>query len=152
MTTTFPDIYFLPEWGEFFETKEKKGKSTIFELKNEIGHVFYQFILREIPIVLGTEKYYDIITPYGFSGPVILHSLPGKRGELVKKFNDEFQQFCEEKNIVTEYVRFNPWIQNLSDFTNVYNLRNNGCTIYIDLTVPDFFMEEFSAKARNSSW
>lgn len=146
--TTFPDVYFLPEWGKFFETKEEKGESVIFELKNETGHVFYQFILREIPIKNGKSKYYDIITPYGFSGPVILNCLPGQKEELVKSFNEEFQRYCEKNHIITEYVRFNPWIRNINDFIDLYQLRNNGHTIFIDLSVADFFMEEFSAKAR----
>lgn len=146
--TIFPDIYFLPDWGKFFESKEEAGKLTIFELKNNIGHIFYQFILREIPISNGKTKYYDIITPYGFSGPVIISCPANRKEELTKSFDEEFQLYCEKNHIVTEYVRFNPWIQNLNDFKELYQLRDNGHTIYIDLSVPDFFMDEFSAKAR----
>ncbi|MFD1031908.1 GNAT family N-acetyltransferase [Metaplanococcus flavidus] len=149
--TIFPDIYFLPEWGKFFESKEEEGKSTIFELKNDVGHIFYQFILREIPISYGKTTYYDIITPYGFSGPVIIDCPADRKEELIKLFDEEFQLYCEKNHIVTEYVRFNPWIQNLNDFKDLYQMRDNGHTFYIDLTVPDFFMDEFSAKARTQT-
>lgn len=146
--TEFPDIYFLPDWGKYFESKEETGKLTIFELKNELGHIFYQFILREIPVSNGKATYYDIITPYGFSGPVILSCQDHQKEALIGAFDEAFQLYCEENRIVTEYVRFNPWIRNLDDFKGLYGLRDNGHTLYIDLTVPDFFMDEFSPKAR----
>lgn len=145
---TLPDIYFLPEWGKFFESKEEKGEWRVFELKNETGHLFYQFIVRPIPLKAGEITYYDTITPYGFSGPIILECVEGKKEELVQLFDEEFQQYCNENNIITEYVRFNPWLKNIEDFRDLYSLRNNGHTLYIDLTVNDFFMEEFSPKAR----
>ncbi|ANU10169.1 hypothetical protein BBH88_07570 [Planococcus antarcticus DSM 14505] len=143
-----PDIYFLPEWGKYFETQEEQGKWTMFEFKNDLGHINYQFIARPVPVDTGAITYYDIITPYGFSGPIVLECQEGKRQELVAEYDSAFQQYCEENNIVTEYVRFNPWIQNVKNFEHLYSFRNNGDMIYIDLTVEDFFMDEFSPKSR----
>lgn len=143
-----PDIYFLPEWGKYYEIKEFHGKLDVFEVKNDLGHVFYQFIVRPIPIDAGENGYFDIITPYGFSGPLIVECQEGKKEELAAIFNDEFQAYCEEQGIVTEYIRFNPWLKNFQDFQNYYNARSHGHTLFIDLTVGDFFMDEFSPKAR----
>lgn len=147
--TNFPDIYFLPEWGKAYEVKEENGELRIFELENELGHVFYQFIVRPIPLNYGSTTYYDTITPFGFSGPIILKCKEGKNEELATLFNEEFQKYCEKNNIVTEYVRFNPWLKNLQDFQKYYSLRNNGITQFIDLTVDDFFMDEFSSPTRS---
>lgn len=143
-----PDIYFLPEWGKFFEDKEENGKWALFEFKNDVGHIFYQFIVREIPLDTGDVVYHDIITPYGFSGPVILACREGDRKQLVAQYDEAFQHYCEENNIVTEFVRFNPWIQNVEDFEHLYSFRHTSDMIYIDLTVNDFFMDEFSPKTR----
>ena len=143
-----PDIYFLSEWGKYFEPKEREGKWTLFEFKHELGQVHYQFIIRPIPLPAGDVMYYDTITPYGFSGPVILECQEGKRGELVAEYDKAFQQYCDEQKIVTEYVRFNPWIGNSRDFEPLYMLRNHGDIMYVDLTVRDFFMDEFSPKTR----
>ncbi|WKA53857.1 lipid II:glycine glycyltransferase FemX [Planococcus shixiaomingii] len=145
--TNVPDIYFLPEWGKSYEGKDG-GELKIFEFENNIGHVFYQFLLRPIPIENGQTIYFDIITPYGFSGPVIISCEPNKREELVASFNAEFQKYCEKHNIVAEYIRFNPWLNNKSDFENVYNIKDNGSTVFIDLTVDDFFADEFSSNSR----
>ena len=149
MATSFPDIYFLPDWGEFFETKEREGKVHYFTFKHRWGHVFYQFILRPTPVQLGGPIYHDIITPYGFSGPIILSGDPERKHQLVALFNQEFRKYCEAHRIVTEYVRFNPWLKNRLDFEQFYEFRDNGFTLYIDLTVYDFFTDQFSAAARN---
>lgn len=143
-----PDIYFLPEWGKYFEEKEKNGEIRLFELKHELGHVYYQFIIRPIPIDIEGGIYYDTITPYGWSGPIVIECAPNRVDELCTQFNEKFQSYCEQNRIVTEYVRFNPWLKNLEDFREIYETRNHGTTLYIDLTVKDFFMEEFSSKAR----
>ncbi|MCM3610428.1 GNAT family N-acetyltransferase [Planococcus sp. MERTA32b] len=143
-----PDIYFLPEWGKSYEDKEQDGEQRVFELKNGWGHVYYQFILRTIPIDLHGETYYDIITPYGFSGPVILECMPDKLDELQSAFDDAFQKYCDDNKIVAEYIRFSPWIKNAENFKEAYEMRNQGTTIYIDLAVKDFFMDEFSSSTR----
>ncbi|WP_158599100.1 GNAT family N-acetyltransferase [Planococcus salinus] len=146
--TMIPDIYFLPEWGKSYEAKEKDGELRIFEFENELGHVFYQFIIRPIPLSCGNTTFYDTITPFGFSGPIILRCKEGENEKLAVLFNEAFQKYCEENKIITEYVRFNPWLKNLQDFKEIYSLRNNGITQYIDLTVEDYFMEEFSSASR----
>ncbi|MFD1031315.1 GNAT family N-acetyltransferase [Metaplanococcus flavidus] len=146
--TTLPDTYFLPEWGKYFETKEEAGEHQLFELKNEWGHIFYQFIKRPIRILDRETGYYDTITPYGFSGPVILNCNENRKEELIALFDAEFQQYCEHNNIITEYIRFNPWLKNHCDFNGIYQMRGHGTTLYIDLNKDDFFMEEFSSNAR----
>lgn len=151
MTVTFksvtPDIFFTPEWGKAYESHDH-GEMRIFEMKNAMGHVFYQFILRAIPITFGSVIYYDTITSFGLSGPVILNCIPGKKKELAAAFDKEFQQYCQENNIVSEYVRFSSWLHNVDDFENVYGVDNRGITMYIDLTVEDYFMQEFKSGTR----
>lgn len=144
----YPDIYFLPEWGQAYQSKEKGGELRTFEIRNEIGHVYYQFIIREIPLQKEGLKYYDIITPFGFSGPVILECAPKREQEMIRTFNDAFQEYCVQHRIVTEYVRFNGWINNMKDFEGIYEKRHHGTTVFIDLTVPNFFTDEFSSNAR----
>lgn len=148
METLMPDIYFLPEWGEFFETKEKDGKVHYFEIKHEWGHIFYQLIVRPVPVQIEGPTYYDTITPYGFSGPIILSCNPDKKQQLIELFEEKFGDYCKEHRIVTEYVRFNPWLKNRKDFESLYEFRDNGYTQYIDVSGEDFFMEQFASVAR----
>lgn len=145
--TAVPDIFFLPEWGKSYESQDQ-GEIKIFELKNETGHIFYPFVLRQVPIKIGEELYYDTITPFGLNGPVILNCNPDKKAELTALFDSEFQTYCEKNNIIAEYIRFNPWLKNINDFEHIYNIDNRGIVMFIDLTVKDFFMEEFKSSTR----
>ncbi|TWT01918.1 GNAT family N-acetyltransferase [Planomicrobium sp. CPCC 101079] len=145
--TTVPDIFFAPEWGKAYESHDH-GEMRIFEVKNELGHIYYSFILRAIPIPVGAVRYYDTITSFGLSGPIILDCIPGKKRELAAVFDKEFQQYCKENNIVSEYVRFNSWLNNATDFEDVYCMDNRGIVMYVDLTVEDYFMQEFKSCTR----
>ncbi|SDI35665.1 Acetyltransferase (GNAT) domain-containing protein [Planococcus glaciei] len=142
-----PDIFFMPEWGKAYESQDQ-GESRIFEVKNAIGHIFYSFVLRPIPILAGETLYYDTVTPFGQNGPIILKCQPGKKAELIALFDQEFQTYCTQHNIVAEYIRFSAWLKNVEDFKDIYSIDNRGITMYIDLTVQDFFMEEFKSPTR----
>jgi len=144
----YPDIYFLPEWGDLYQEHDK-GVVDRFEFKNELGHIYYQFMKRQLPEDLDLGSYCDIVTPYGFNGPVILESDQGSKLILIAEYDKEFQKYCIDNNIISEYIRFNPWLKNHLDFEKIYTTKYNNYTLYTDLTVNDFFMQEFSSKIRN---
>jgi lipid II:glycine glycyltransferase (peptidoglycan interpeptide bridge formation enzyme) len=110
--------------------------------------VYYSFLKRKIPDLLGYETFYDILTPYGFSGPIILESDKASKELLISVYDDAFRDYCFNENIVAEYVIFSPWLMNHLDFEKIYSLKYNNYTLYIDLTVKDFFLEEFCSKIR----
>ncbi len=147
LTTLLSDIFFLPEWGKAYESHDG-GENKVFEFVTDYGHVYYQFIMRPIPISLGDEPYYDTITPFGQSGPVIVSCAPGRRKELAAAFEEKFQAYCTDHNIVSEYVRFNAWVKNAEDFKELYSIDDRGISMYIDLSVSDYFMEEFKSSTR----
>lgn len=144
---TIPDIYYLENWSKLYKEKEN-GIPDKFEFEFENGKVIYPFIKRKIDTKINNEIYYDIVTVYGFNGPLILGECENKK-EIAKEFNTKFQQYCEENSIVAEYIRFSPWFKNYLDFSEIYDLRLNKQTIYMDLTVNDVFMDEISSKRRN---
>jgi hypothetical protein len=146
--TRFPDIYFLPQWGKLFEEHDH-GKSGIFEYRGEKGHVYYQFMKRVLPAELECPDHVDLVTPYGFSGPVIIDCPSGDRQGLVREFDRAFQEYCQRERIVSEYVRFSPWLKNHADFASVYETKYNNYTFFTDLQCGDFFAREFSSKRRN---
>ena len=144
----YPDIFFLPEWGKAFQELDN-GEANIYEFKNDYGHIYYQFIKRRIPSHLNLPAYFDIITPYGFNGPVVLFCKDGRKEHLISEYKEEFLKYCIHENIISEYVRFSPWLKNHLDFGNQYDLKYNNYTLHTDLTVSDFFMEEFHKRVRN---
>lgn len=148
MISNYPDIYFLPEWGEVYQEHDG-GQIARFIFQNNKGKVYYQFLKREIPGELDPGEYCDIVTPYGFSGPVILECDKGEEKRLVMDYDREFQMYCNEHKIVSEYIRFSPWIKNYEDFKEIYDLKYNNYTLFTDLTADDIFMDQFSSKIRN---
>jgi len=70
------DIYFTPEYCHLYEKNgEGKAQLIIYEEGNQF--IYYPFLLREINEIQDIKhlesKYgemYDIITPYGYGGPI----------------------------------------------------------------------------------
>lgn len=141
-----PDIYFDKNFGKLYEEIEN-AKATVFEFESSSGKIRHQFMMREIPDI---EGYYDIVTPYGYGGPLITECT-GDRSVLAEEFAEAFRKYCDENKIVSEFVRFHPIVNNQADFRNIYE------TVYMHNTVgtdianhADPVQEEFSKSCRKT--
>ena len=162
------DFYFDDYYGKLYE-KAEGGQACIFTFQCEYGKVSHQFIKRRIPSdKLPTKdgaEYYDIVSPYGYGGPVIEEVVGNSvetckenietggmenttktdmenttkadrenttsadretaketaKAKLVEQFSIAFTKYCEENNIVCEFVRFHPMVENALDFKEIYN-------------------------------
>lgn len=104
----------------------------------EDGHgrcVAYVFLKRPIKtlhyINMDTfkDEYYDIITPYGYGGP-----LYDKADEqLIRGFRKEFEEFCRDENIVSEFIRFHPLLENHRYLDELMNVEYDRDTVFVDL-------------------
>lgn len=143
-----PDIYFEEVYAKSTEFIEG-GVSEVFDYKDENGHIRNTFIRRSLEDVNEEYKdYFDITTPYGYGGPVIVE-LNGNKETLLKNYEEAFNKYCNDNNIITEFIRFHPVIQNALDFKMVYEtqyLRNTVATIVEGIEDP--FMDQFSRSAR----
>ncbi|HFC9205582.1 GNAT family N-acetyltransferase [Clostridium perfringens] len=144
------DIYFDKNYGELYEDKEN-GKCIVFEFESEYGKVRNVFIKREIPISLCDEKkYFDIVTPYGYGGPVIIEC-NCDRQKLVNEYMQSFGQYCKNENIVSEFVRFHPLINNANDFRKVMQIEDIRYTVGTNLKISDNPISlEFSKSCRKN--
>ncbi len=143
----FPDIYFLPQWAKLHEEKDN-GRADVFLFENQFGKIYYQFIKRPIEMRINGNTYFDIITPYGFNGPIILENYAHNKEQLLQDWFCAFTTYCDAEKIIAEYVRFSPWLQNYTDFEKYYDFVSKKHTLAINLE-GDFFMQEFSNKCRN---
>lgn len=142
------DIYFEPNYGKLYENVEN-GKCEVYKFDSELGSIQHMFIKRKIPIDVEGETYYDIITPYGYGGPVVLNHMEKKRHLLVEEFISEFQDYCLTNNIVSEFIRFHPVIGNAYDFNEFYDVSYIRNTVGTDLIkYDDPFQSEFSKSCR----
>ena len=143
------DIYFEENYAKLYEELEK-GKTEIFEYEDENGKISNLFIKREIPILLDGKKYYDITTPYGYGGPII-EECKANKNELLNKYNEQFTKYCNENNIVSEFVRFHPLVNNAIDFKEIYNVIYMRKTLGTNLEkYEDPMAEEYSKSCRKN--
>jgi len=144
------DIYFEKNYGKLYE-KIEHGVSEVFEFSCDYGMVKNQFIKREIPIDISSTKYFDIITPYGYGGPVLTEFMLGDKARLIQEYYKEFSKYCNDNYIVSEFVRFHPLINNAIDFYSVYQVENIRKTVGTNLKdFDDPIKYEFSKGCRKS--
>lgn len=144
----YPDIYFTPAYGQASSPIDG-GEPRLFEYEDENGKISHLYVLRKIPEDLtGGEDYYDLSTPYGYGGPIILEC-QGDREALVKGFAQAFTEKCQEGRVVSEFVRFHPLEKNVEDFDSVYQTEFHRHTIATHVDVEDPIME-FSKKTRKN--
>ena len=144
------DIYFDKNYGKLYE-KIEKGKSIIYKYEDENGVVSNQFILRKIPIEIDQNEYFDIVTPYGYGGPIIEKCKKDKKNELVKSYIDAFEGYCNKNKIVSEFIRFHPILNNANDFKQVYNPQYIRNTLGTNLDkFDDPVASEFSKHCRKN--
>lgn len=146
---TVKDIYFSKEYGKLYE-KMENGKCVSFTLFHELGSVHHVFLKREIPIdVPGAGPYYDLITPYGYGGPIIEAEDERGKKELAHLFYREFRKYCQAENIVSEFIRFHPILKNAADFKGWYaiDFMRNTIQTRLDKT-EDPLMSEYSPSVR----
>lgn len=142
------DIYFNEQYGKLYENdKENELVSYFFESTN--GIIKYLFLKREIPIKIceSDQKLFDIITPYGYGGPIVVES--NDKVTLVKEFKKEFASYCQINNIVSEFIVFHPVLNNAKDFLDMYELDLDRKSVGTDLTYgEDTINKEFSKSTR----
>lgn len=140
------DIYFKPEYGKLCEMVDD-GCCCEFSLETESGAVTNMFIKRPAPYLIDGVQYYDIVTPYGYGGPVIRHA--ADREKLVEEYREQFARYCEENHIICEFVRYHPILRNHEDFASVYQTQYSRHTVGTNLKDnADPVMSDFSKSAR----
>ncbi len=143
--TAYPDIYFEPDYARLYETAECKAVEYRFSCDS--GLITNLFLKRSINIPLSNGiQYYDIITPYGYGGPVIHYATDKEK--LIEAYMEDFRQYAEHENIVAEFVRFHPIIGNGVDFKEAYHSIYDRKTIGTNLTFEDVIGTEFSKHKR----
>lgn len=144
------DIYFEDNYGKLYENHEQ-GVCKSYVFKNNFGQIKHMFIKREIPVKINGEIYYDLVTPYGYGGPIITECQQGLRENLVREFIDDFQCYCKNNNIVSEFVRFHPILENVKDFNKYYSASHIRNTVGTNLSkYDDPFQSEFSRSCRKN--
>lgn len=144
------DLFLNQSYGKLYE-EVYDGKCEVFEFQSALGTVKHLFMKRKVPFEINRTTFYDLITPFTYGGPVIEDCLEEDKWELLNDFQNAFQEYCNDNNIIAEFVRFHPMAANSIDFLHCYELDYVEDAIGINISghenpVADSFSAESIAK------
>ena len=113
-----------PGYVELYAGGEAQARCALYESYG--GQIFYPFLLRSIPKAIATKPAatpaFDIISPYGYGGPLLVEKPTDKgvpeienndpsiqkeqKTALFSRFYREFHLWARNNNVVSEFVRF----------------------------------------------
>ncbi|MGD8239947.1 MAG: GNAT family N-acetyltransferase [Armatimonadota bacterium] len=135
------DVYLAPEYALIWE-RAGDGVATAFvygEPPDFILHVFLQRPLRDLPFVPAgspAAEAFDIITPYGYGGP-IASSDHAQRPDFVAGFFEAFGGHCAKAGIVSEFCRLHPVLRNDELARECVEVAHRWDTVVVPLDADD---------------
>ncbi len=87
-------------------------------------------------------KYFDFATPYGYGGWII-------EGENTVDLFETYNVWLQKNEIICEFVRFHPMLQNEEKCRNFYEVIQLGEVVHIDLESPEGIWQNIISKNRN---
>lgn len=147
------DIYYLKEYAQSLKLHGDGEPYLIHYYDNdmELCYVVMKNDIAKSKVfenLLEKSKYFDLETPYGYGGPLFLGRI---NKQSLNKYKNELKERCLEENIVTQFYRFHPLIENFKEFEeeNITKVIHNRHTIYIDTSSEDIIVQNMDSKNRN---
>lgn len=110
------DIYFK---YDYFDLYTNEGETPIMVyMESSFGKMAYPFMIRDISYhpnfkdKLPKCKYFDIGSPYGYSGPLVEADSPESKCRVIELFYSKFSDFCRDHSVVSEFIKFSPILKN----------------------------------------
>ena len=119
----------------FYEDKKIRGINVVMKRDISDAPEFHDKVER--------NQYYDLVTPYGYGGWLIEGE--GDKEPLFK----QYERWCLENQIVSEFVRFHPMLNNQNGLEPFYDVIGLGGTIAMDLSSPEIIWANITSKNRN---
>ncbi|HBX50599.1 MAG: hypothetical protein A2W98_01150 [Bacteroidetes bacterium GWF2_33_38] len=142
------DIYFLENYMRIYESdNENKMNFYFFEQQNNIA--LYPFFKNMIPEIYNNynQNFYDIQSAYGYCGILTNSYEPS----FINDFYKSFEKYCIQNNIIAEFTRFNPLLQNHQFSKNHLTVIFDRETVALELnqSYDNIWLNEYSSKNRN---
>lgn len=143
------DVYYLSGYAKAFQL-HGDGEPLLLYLEDgetrAINVVMKRDIAKDKNFAgrLEVDTYFDFTTPYGYGGFIF----EGDKSNLrIKNLSDEYENYCMENNIICEFVRFHPILENQNEM--MYETVNVGATISIKIDNSEQIFLDFDSKCRN---
>jgi len=129
------DVYYKYEYFELYKREYNVNIEGIFWEDNNIK-IFWTHLIRNISEIeyFKDFKYYDLITPYGYGGPLIVTKVKDKISGSLKEFFVEYENYALKNNYISEFARFHPFLGNWKFFDNFFDINYLNDVVIVDLT------------------
>lgn len=119
----------------YYEDQNIRGINVV--MKRDIADCKY--FCNDLP----KGKYFDFATPYGYGGWII-------EGQSdTKALFEEYENWCTDNSIISEFVRFHPVIDNQKYSVDSYEVIKLSNTVCMDLLDSDVIWANITSKNRN---
>ena len=142
----YNDIYFKPSYMNLY--KKKDSEALIFAYyENEYLWIYPFFLTKINKKFYNTNQkiYSDIESVYGYSGPLSNNS----DTLFLEKAVETFNLWCEKNNIVAEFIRFHPLLNNNCYHNKDIQIIHDRNTVSIDINNFNNYQKKFDSKTRN---
>ncbi len=112
----------------------------VFWLYQEADAVFYYGF--HLAGIAGTE-FRDVQAPYPYGGPIC----NTRDAAFLRRAWQGYTEWCREHNVVVEFVRFHPLLQNWDIYDG--EVIADRATVWIDLAIPDL-LASYETRARTA--
>ncbi len=141
------DIYYTRQYCKMGELTEG-GEAQLFVYETKDNVALYPYIRHIVDYKKDNSRFYDIETAYGYGGPVI------KSDDCIfeRAFETAFLEYCQQENIIAEFIRFHPLLGNEKIFKEKIQILHNRMTVSIDLEkhIDEIWMHDISTQNRNT--
>jgi hypothetical protein len=133
----YNDIYFRYEYFELYKRHYGVEPEGIFWEDGNVK-IFWTHLIRDISKIEQFKdfKYYDLTTPYGYGGPLIITKTEDKEkvNKSLKKFFEDYTNYTLRNNYVCEFIRFHPVFENQRFFNEIFDVEYINDVVIVDLT------------------
>ena len=145
------DIYYKNEYVQSM-LKGSKDKGVLFFYSDNEFSVCYPMIIKDIAHseqfegLLPENTYFDMEVPYGYGGPLCV----GHNEKSEKQFIKELTKWCIDQNVVSQFIRFHPVLDNQSYCENIgVEKKYIHHTIAMHTTNAEDILKNMDSKKRN---
>lgn len=145
------DIYYLSGYVKGFNIHGDGIPLLIYYNKNSLRGM-YVAMKRDISQFISFQhsleknQYYDLITPYGYGGFLLEGNI---NDENLNDLKNAYYSLLKEHNIITDFVRYNPILNNANSVRSIFNVIDIGSTISMDISSKQIIWENITSKNRN---
>ncbi|MEG1820715.1 MAG: GNAT family N-acetyltransferase [Malacoplasma sp.] len=141
------DVYYLSGYVKAFQL-HGDGEPLLFYFENDSTRAINVVMKRDIADSakfkdkIPQKMYFDFSTPYGYGGFLV-------EGEDFKQIELEYTQYCKKNNIVSEFVRCHPVLNNVEKLKGIFDVKQLGSTVCMDLSSQETIWNNCTSKGRN---